>query len=356
MLGTVAERSRGTTSQLFPYLYPAKPIPVLSLFRTNQLLATIFVLIFAALLLAAPLFQGVNYQAIDYGILHHYCNNLIQGSMRNALIAALVFLFLGAFVANFIDQSFRLSRDINMMPGLFYVLVSCTAPQAGVFSPLQGANVFMLLALHELMNTFKKNAVATQVFNTGFFMAIASFFYPSYLLFVLLLFVGLNLMRGFEFRERLMVLAGLLAPYVLLGVTTFWLDHFGLFWQLQVTQAFAWLDFVSTPFTVSVILAILVLLLLILVLIFQQGELTSKRVIQSQKRINLLYWALLFPALCIPIQAHLNFLHLMMLAPAAGILAGVSFSSWSRNWAEFLFLVWFALLMVLQYQAFIFPK
>jgi hypothetical protein len=45
----------------------------------------------------------------------------------------------------------------------------------------------------------------------------------------------------------------------------------------------------------------------------------------------------------------------MILAPAAGLLSGILFSSMSRNWAEFLFLIWFALVMVLKYQAFIFP-
>ena len=47
--------------------------------------------------------------------------------------------------------------------------------------------------------------------------------------------------------------------------------------------------------------------------------------------------------------------HLMILAPGAGLLAGMLFSSMSRNWAEFLHLVWFALVLVVQYQAFIFP-
>jgi hypothetical protein len=45
----------------------------------------------------------------------------------------------------------------------------------------------------------------------------------------------------------------------------------------------------------------------------------------------------------------------MILAPAAGLLSGMLFSSMSRNWAEFLHMVWFALVMVLKYQAFIFP-
>ena len=328
---------------------------MLSLFRTNQILSTIFVLFFATLMLVAPVLLQVKDQPGNYGIFYHYLYELIRGNNTTALFFALGFLFLGAFTVNYIDLSFRLSKDINMMPGLFYVLVSCTAPQLGVFSPLHAANFFLLLSLHELMDTFKKQSVADRVFNAGFFLAIASFFYPSYLVFVLLIFTGLNVMRGFNLQERLIALSGLIVPYVLMGVTTFWFNHFDLFWKLQFTQAFGWLDLADTPFTVTILLVIAVFVILILAVIFQQGSLTGKRVIQSQKRINLLFWALFIAILSVPIQAGVQLQHLMILAPAAGLLSGMLFSSMSRNWAEFLHMVWFALVMVLKYQAFIFP-
>lgn len=328
---------------------------MLSLFRTNQILSTVFVLFFAALMLAAPVLLQVKPQVEEYGIFYHYCNQFINGNNTTALLIALFFLFAGAFTANHIDRNFRLSKDINMMPGLFYVLLSCTAPVAGPFSPLYAANFFLLITIHELMDTFKKNSVADRVFNAGFFLGLASFFYPSYLVFILLIFTGLNVMRGFDLRERLMAVAGLIVPYVLMGVLTFWLNDFDLFWKLQVTQAFGLLDLENTPLSVGTLLTLAVFGLLLLVLIFRQGELTGKRVIQSQKRINLLYWALFIAILSIPIQARVKMQHLAVLAPGAGVLAGMLFSSMSRNWAEFLHLVWFALVMILKYQAFIFP-
>lgn len=328
---------------------------MLSLFRTNQILSTVFVLFFAALMLAAPVFLQLRYQAEEYGIFYHYFNQIINGSTTTALLISLFFLFIGAFTANHIDRNFRLSRDINMMPGLFYVLLSCTAPTVSLFSPIYAANFCLLITLHELMDTFKKNSVADRVFNAGFFLALASFFYPSYLIFILLIFTGLNVMRGFDLRERLMAVSGVLVPYVLMAVITFWFNHFELFWKLQFIQAFALLDLENTPFTIGTLLVFAVFGLLLLVLIFQQGDLTGKRVIQSQKRINLLYWALLIATLSVPIQAKVQLQHLAILAPGAGILAGMLFSSMSRNWAEFLHLVWFALVMILKYQAFIFP-
>lgn len=329
---------------------------MLSLFRTNQILSTIFVLVFAALLLAAPVLLKGEYQAQEYGIFHHYLQqSFIKGNFTTALLIALLFLFMGAFAANHIDRNFRLSREINMMPGYFYVLVSCTIPVEGVFSPLYAANFFLLISLHELMDTFKKNTVADRIFNAGLFLAIACLFYPSYLVFILLVFTGLNVMRGFNLQERFMAVSGVLVPFVLTGVVTFWLNHFDLFWKLQFTQAFAWLNFANEPINMLAILVFAVLLLLLLVIIFQQSDLTGKRVIQSQKRINLLYWSLLVPVLSVPIQAQVQLQHLIILAPGLGMLTGVLFSSTSRNWAEFLHFVWFALVMILKYQAFIFP-
>ena len=328
---------------------------MLSLFRTNQVLSTVLVMFFAALMLGAPVLMHLKYQSVDYGIANFFINKLIAGNTTTALIIALVFLFLGAFTVNYIDLNFRLSKDINMMPGLFYVLVSCTAPQIGPFSPLHAGNFFLLLSIYELMDTFKKTSVADRIFNTGFYLAIASFFYPSYLVFILLIFAGLNVMRGFDFRERVIAVCGVLVPYVLAGVGMFWFNNFELFWKLQVVQAFGWFDFQETGFTVSNILMISLLALVLLVLIFQQGSLTGKRVIQSQKRINLLYWSLFIAVLSVPVQANLQYQHLMILAPGAGLLSGMLFSSMSRNWAELLHLVWFALVLVIQFQAFIFP-
>jgi len=328
---------------------------VLSLFRTNQVLSTVLVLFFAALMLGAPVLMHLKYQSVDYGIANFLLNQLIAGNTTTALIIALVFLFLGAFTFNYIDLNFRLSKDINMMPGLFYVLVSCTAPKLGPFSPLHAGNFFLLLSIYELMDTFKKTSVADRIFNTGFYLAIASFFYPSYLVFILLIFAGLNVMRGFDFRERVIAVFGVLVPYVLAGTGMFWFNNFELFWKLQVVQAFGWFDFQETGFTVSNILVIALLVLVVLVLIFQQGSLTGKRVIQSQKRINLLYWSLFIAVLSVPVQANLQYQHLMILAPGAGLLSGMLFSSMSRNWAELLHLIWFALVLVIEYQAFIFP-
>ena len=328
---------------------------MLSLFRTNQVLSTVLVLFFAALMLGSPVLLHLKYQSVDYGIVNFFLNRLIDGNTTTALIIALVFLFLGAFTVNYIDLNFRLSKDINMMPGLFYVLVSCTAPQIGPFSPLHAGNFFLLLAIYELMDTFKKTSVADRIFNTGFYLAIASFFYPSYLVFILLIFAGLNVMRGFDFRERFIAVCGLLVPYVLAGVGMFWFNNFELFWKLQVVQAFGWFDFQETGFNVSNILVIALLALVVLVLIFQQGNLTGKRVIQSQQRINLLYWSLFIAVLSVPVQANLQYQHLMILAPGAGLLSGMLFSSMSRNWAELLHLIWFGLVLVIEYQAFIFP-
>jgi hypothetical protein len=328
---------------------------VLAIFRTNQLITNILLLFYAAVLLLAPILQGRVWQPTPSGIGYVWLTHFFQGNNTIAWIAGIVAIGFGAFLVNYLDLAFRLSREISMIPGLVYVLLCCSIPQAGFISPIHLANVFLILALYEVMDTFKRNTVADRLFNAGFFLALASFFYPVYLVFILLLFRGLNMLRGFVFRERLMIVIGVLTTYFLLGVLTFMFDQYELFWRLQFNEAFAWFHWSNETVYLGSLLMWLIWLIVLLVGLSKQNAFMLKRVIQSQRRINLLYWGPLIAILTLPFQVQLNTAHLMIMAAPLALLSGMNLQEMNRRWADLFHLMWLALILVFQFRDFIFP-
>jgi hypothetical protein len=80
----------------------------------------------------------------------------------------------------------------------------------------------------------------------------------------------------------------------------------------------------------------------------------GKRVIQSQKRINILYWFMLLSPLTLVFQNNIQLDHALAVAAPFGFLLGMFFSSIPSNWAELTHLVWLAFLLFFQYKDLIF--
>lgn len=327
---------------------------MLSIFRTNQLLASFLLLIYAALLHTGPWFVPTVWEPTGYGIAYHWLYESIKGNPLLELSATCVTLFIGGLIINYADLTFRLSREINMLPGLFFVLVSSTLPEFQQFSPLHLANVFLMIGVIQMMDTFKKNFCADALFNAGFFVSIASFFCPAYLIFLLLIFIGLNLLRGFDFRERLMVFSGAMVPYVLMGTYALWTNQINLFFKLQLMGGIKFFHF-QTPLPSFIqLIPFSILVIFLLIIVRNQGNFMGKQVIQSQKRINILYWFVLLSPLTLIFQSDIQLDHALALAVPFGFLLGMFFSSIPGNWAELTHLVWLAYLLFFQYKDLIF--
>lgn len=327
---------------------------MLSIFRTNQLLASFLLLIYAALLHTGPWFVPTTWQPTGYGIAYFWLYEAIKGNPLLVLGSTCFTLFIGGFILNYADLTFRLSREINMLPGLFFVLVSSTVPEFQQFSPLHLANIFLIIGVIQMMDTFKKNFCADALFNAGFFVALSSFFCPAYLIFLLLIFIGLNLLRGFDFRERLMVFSGALVPYVLIGVYALWSNQIGLFFKLQLMSGLQFFHFQTPLPSITQLIPLSILIIFLLIIVANQGNFMGKRVIQSQKRINILYWFMLLSPLTLVFQNNIQIDHALAIAAPFGFLLGMFFSSIPSNWAELTHLVWLAFLLFFQYKDLIF--
>lgn len=241
----------------------------------------------------------------------------------------------------------RLAREVSLYPGVFYILVTSSSIYFQALNGLVLANTFLLLALWELMRTYRRPSCADRLFNVGFWIGIAGFFYFSANLFILWALPALNLLRAFKLREWLTVVVGWLTPVLLLATWLFWNDSLGLLLQEHVGQnagfpVFRTIGSLEEIFTLSVFFVLLVVVLL------SYRSYVVKQNIQVQRKVSTLFLALFVGLLSLLVQSQVDVRHLLILAIPISILLSFNFIDMSGRLAGWLHFIWFLTLILFQ--------
>lgn len=327
---------------------------MLSIFRTNQLFASILLAFYIVLVRSSAFYVESFPEPVGYGIFTQWVYDWIGYQSNAALITSMILLLIQAFYINILVSEHRLSAEVNLFPGLFYILISSFLPEFNYLTPMLMANTFFIIALGEVLATYKKPNVADRIFNVGFWIGIASLFYPSYLALIVFGFAGLNMLRAYKFRERLMSVCGLLIPYILAGTYFFWFKKWPEFLSM-ISQNFAFLSFVeTTPAVVYRSLGIFTVL--ILVVNFSHRSYQLKQKMEVQRKINILFWGLLSTAFSVLIQSDITVSHLLITSFPIGILLSLNFTNMTSRMAEVIHLLLLAGVLALQFQPWLFPN
>lgn len=138
-------------------------------------------------------------------------------------ILTLVVILLGAFLVNFLSIEQEITSKTNYLPAFFYLLFAFSANGKSIFEPILIANLFVLLALYFLINSYRKDFALTEFYKAGLFMGLASFFCIHYILVFPLSFIALIILRPFNWREWSVLFLGLITPlyiYICLSYLT----------------------------------------------------------------------------------------------------------------------------------------
>lgn len=328
---------------------------MLSIFRSNQLLWSILLIPYAAVLrLSVFLFED-GWEPASTGILSDWIYQWIGFTGVIPDSAAILLLFLQGALLNDMNADHRFADQVSLFPGLFYVMLCSMFPDFLHLSPLLMANTFYMLALTDLMAVYNRQQSAGYIFNAGLWIGIGSLFFFSYAVFILLAFVALNILRAFNFRERLMVLTGAVVPYLLTGLYYFWTDQWTGFLEQQIYENVAWLDFPSGRLNWRTYLKLGAFTLPLLTVLFSHNFYVSKKIIQERKKINILYWGMLISILILLFQSGVQIELLLILSVPLALLWSINLVNLPNNWAELIHLFFFLIIMILQYQPHLFP-
>ncbi len=321
---------------------------MLEFFRTNQFAANLLLIFYVSLLRASTFIFPQEWSPKGEGVLSEFVYYYTGTSGYMPDLVALIFVFIQAFMINELVARYRMANENTLFPGLFYVLLMSCIPDFLHLSPPLLANTFYILALFELFGIYKKNNVAARLFNLGLWIAIASLFYFSFTVFILLAIIGIGLLRAFRLREWLMSLIGFLVAYYLVGIYYYWYDLFAVFVQKHIFANMSLIN-LEGPQTIDTYIKLGFMGLMIVIAVFSFNLYNQKKNIQVQKYLSILYWAMFVTIFSLLLQEVIGIEHLIILVVPLSIFIASNFLSFAKKQtAEAIHL--FLIFMILAFQ------
>lgn len=249
------------------------------------------IILFFVIFITLSFFSSTNLKPIYYNnILYTVLQKKFTGVFSITLINIICF-GLGAVLISVYTIRQEVVEKSNYIPSFLYVFFGAITLSQTLLHPSMVANVFILLSLIYITDTYREEYVLSKIFNSAFFISIATFFYVNYAFFVLFFFIALLILRSFNWREWLVGVLGLIAPvfvYFCIGYlvnipfTDFLIYVFNLFTNFQKP--------IISEYFYPLFFCLMILLLLGAGKHFTKG-LGGK--IKTQKNLGLMYWLFL---------------------------------------------------------------
>jgi hypothetical protein len=308
---------------------------------------------YIAVLHLAPIWIEDNWEPAIHGALTQVFFDYFGYKTTFTQVLAGVLLFIQALMVVMIDFRHKLSAEPTLFTGVFVILVSSVSVPFLHLSPYYFSNIFLLIAIDQFLITYCKKEVTGSLLNTGFYLGLAALFLPTYLIFILLVFAGLNLLRGFNFNERLVVLIGVFIPIFLTATVFFWYGNLAEFWDVQFKSSYSFIDFRAGNYFTFIHLGLLSILIFIMV--FVRGQITSRKTMEVQRKIDVFYWGMLISIGAILFQADVQENSFMVVAPFLGLFLGIQWGNLRSNISELLHLLFLIGVLLLQFRPLLLP-
>jgi hypothetical protein len=323
---------------------------MLEIFRRNHFVNSFLLLFYTIVLRVSFLMSDPRADSWpDIGLFTHHLNEFFSTNAAANFIFGTLVLFFQAVYLNRIVIKNQITKDNSMLPGVFYILLHCSFP---VFLQTNGALLactFLIFALENIFKSYRLDSAADYIFNAGFWISMASMFYfPVIYLHV---FAGISLIsiKSMRWRDRLQLLIGAITPIFLVFTVYYFFHLENVFYKEY------WLDhlgYILPPYPTTwnnIIIGIFVGFFVALCLMMY-GSITSKSGIHVKKKIEILYWYILFCTLIMPFQPQFPIQGLLLYNPALGIFLAIIFLNIkSKQIAEILHLVLLLLVLISQF-------
>jgi len=324
---------------------------MLQLFRQNLFLNSILLLPYTCLVRIYSLINPRSYQSSEIeGVFNHSIFTALADLPLLQSILAIVLLFIQGVCINYLSNANRLQNRASLFPGLIYILLMSLHRDFLFLTPILLANTFLIIGLLSIMKTYRVSTCSDAIFNTSFFIGMASSFYLPYFLFLIPGFVGLVILRSFNLRERILYVAGAIVYYYLFFSVlfffstskTYFLPYFKANLPIPNFSSFGIIEY--SLIALTVILAILS--------IVNYYNLRKKKSIQVQKKIDIFYW-FLFTSPIVIFFWHLVSIQslIVFIIPLSLFFAMILYNMRNKGLAELIHLVFLATLFFIHFQS-----
>ena len=265
---------------------------VVNLFRHTQ---SISILVLMAL--CGILWMGISFQSLEPSVdVNSPFFNSIYSWIHSHVYLERISLGLLVF-SQCISMNKMMARQkiisINSsFPALFYFMLISTSPKAIYLSSSVVSISFILFALNKILSSYLKKDAYTTVFESAFFLSIATLIHPPFFIFIPLAWVGMSIFSQVEWRHWVISILGVLCPWFLLftAITFLSIDDwssFSLFENLFTQNS-------STKIETGDFLTLFVFGILSVISMFELLVSLRQKNIKARKSYVLLLWVLIF--------------------------------------------------------------
>lgn len=211
-------------------------------------------------------------------------------------------VFVQAVIINrlFIRQS--MIGEINLFPGLCYVLLTALHPSFISISSLLLANTTMLIALGYLFDALKKEHQEETRFMAGLWLAVSALLYAPYLVLMLFGLLSMSMLKTLKLKDIFQFLTGYVSPFFVGWMVRVVLTKEPGLSGLENLFSMGF-PAIGELYNMADIVTISVMALLLIINLMGYSQIIARKNIHAQKKIDTMYVLVFFSlpmALLIP--------------------------------------------------------
>lgn len=266
-------------------------------------------------------------------LFYPFIDQLFATNSFGSLFITFLLLILQAFLLVQFNRKYILINYRTFLPALFYVLV------AGSFVPLQQINpviigtLFMFVAINFIYDIYRSDYALNRLYMAGFFVAVASMFWPPFAVFFIVIWIALTILRPFIGREWIVSLFGFVTPWF------FVFTYYYVFLDIDQLQGLAenifnhfsvMRTFVSVHYAYYIFYALLLVLIVFASLTVIRNF--HKKKIKTRKYFEINWWLFFVSIVLFVFFEHVSYEILYFLAIPISFLLTEYFYSVRKKW------------------------
>lgn len=283
---------------------------IVGIFKKNLFINSLLLLPFAIVLRLYSLVYPTTISPIaNGGFFYTTLMDILPKSPVLYSIISIFIVFLEAVLINRLVIKNRFSRDITLLPGMFFIILVSLSPSMHTLSPFVFGLLFIIISFINLFKTYKKFQSERYLFNTGLYFGIAIMFCNNFIILLIPIILGMISIRAFKIKELFQFLFGIILIVYLYTFWMFWIGEPVIFPTLNIY-------YMKEIFDDGIFKNIIIssYLFIILNTIVTYRKFIIKKSIQSQKKINIIFWFLLFTIIVVIFihpNSFYNYLHII---------------------------------------------
>ena len=147
-------------------------------------------------------------------------------------------IIFNAFYANYFLQKLDIFLDKTFLPALFYILISLTFFELNVVSAPLLASSFLLFVLNNAFSFLKKENYY-RLYDSGFFLGIASLFFLPCIAFIPSVLITLLVFTRSQGKGYFLFVLGFLFPWALTCIVFLWIEGLNEFIDIFIKHYFS---------------------------------------------------------------------------------------------------------------------